>query len=36
MKHMDRKYKKENALLRPHTETTLEKNQKDRIKETSP
>jgi hypothetical protein len=31
MKHMDRKYKKENALLRPHTETTLEKNQKDRL-----
>lgn len=31
MKHMDRKYKKEDALLRPHKESTLEKNQSDRI-----
>jgi hypothetical protein len=30
MKHMDRKYKKEDALLRPHKESTLEKNQADR------
>ena len=28
---MDRKYPKENALLREHKETTLEKNQADRI-----
>ena len=28
---MDRKYKKEDALLRPHKESTLEKNQADRI-----
>jgi hypothetical protein len=31
MKHMDRKYKKEDALLKPHKESTLEKNQADRI-----
>jgi hypothetical protein len=31
MKHMSRKYPKENALLREHKETTLEKNQADRI-----
>jgi len=31
MKHMDRKYKKEDALLRPHKESILEKNQADRI-----
>jgi hypothetical protein len=31
MKHMDRKYPKENALLREHKESTLEKNQADRI-----
>jgi hypothetical protein len=31
MKHMDRKYLKENAMLREHKETTLEKNQADRI-----
>jgi hypothetical protein len=31
MEHMNRKYKKENALLREHKETTLEKNQADRI-----
>jgi hypothetical protein len=28
---MDKKYKKEDALLRPHKESTLEKNQADRI-----
>jgi len=28
---MDRKYKKEDALLRPHTETTLEKQQRLRL-----
>jgi hypothetical protein len=31
MKHMDRKYKKEDAMLRPHVETTLEKNQRLRL-----
>jgi hypothetical protein len=31
MEHMSRKYPKENALLREHKETTLEKNQADRI-----
>jgi hypothetical protein len=31
MKHMDRKYKKEDAMLRPHKESTLEKNQAKRI-----
>ena len=31
MKPMEHKYKKKDALLRPHTETTLEKNQADRI-----
>ena len=31
MKHMDRKYKKEDALLREHKESTLEKNQAKRI-----
>ena len=31
MKHMDRKYKKEDAMLRPHQESTLEKQQADRI-----
>ena len=31
MKPMDHKYKKENALLRNHKETTLEKNQADRL-----
>ena len=31
MKHMDRKYPKENAMLREHKETTLEKNQADRL-----
>jgi hypothetical protein len=28
---MSRKYKKEDAMLRPHTETTLEKNQRERL-----
>jgi hypothetical protein len=28
---MDRKYKKEDAMLRPHKETTLEKNQRERL-----
>ena len=31
MKHMDRKYPKENAMLREHKESTLEKQQADRI-----
>lgn len=31
MKPMNHKYKKENALLREHKQTTLEKNQADRI-----
>ena len=31
MKPMEHKYKKENALLRNHKETPLEKNQADRI-----
>jgi hypothetical protein len=31
MKPMDRKYKKEDALLRPHKQSTLEKQQADRI-----
>jgi hypothetical protein len=30
MEHMNRKYKKEDAMLRPHKETTLEKQQKKR------
>jgi hypothetical protein len=30
MKHMTRTYKKEDAMLRPHKETTLEKQQKKR------
>jgi hypothetical protein len=28
MEHMNRKYKKEDAMLRPHVETTLEKQQR--------
>jgi len=32
MEHMNKKFKPENALLRPHKETTLEKNQKAREK----
>ena len=31
MKPMKRDFKQKDALLRPHTETTLEKNQKKRI-----
>ena len=31
MKHMEHKYKKENALLRDHKESTLEKNQRLRL-----
>lgn len=31
MKPMKREFKQKDALLRPHTETTLEKNQKKRI-----
>jgi len=31
MKHMDKKYKKEDALLREHKESTLEKNQAKRV-----
>jgi hypothetical protein len=31
MKPMEHKYKKQDALLRNHKETTLEKNQADRI-----
>ena len=30
MKHMNEKYKKEDAIKRPHKESTLEKNQKKR------
>lgn len=32
MKHMTRAYPKENAMLRPHVESTLEKNQAERNK----
>jgi hypothetical protein len=31
MKHMDRKYPKENAMLRNHKQSTFEKQQADRI-----
>ena len=31
MQHMNHKYKPENAMLRPHKETTLEKNQRLRL-----
>jgi len=31
MKPMSRKYKKEDAMLRPHTESTLEKQQRERV-----
>lgn len=31
MKHMDHKYPKGNALLREHKQTTLEKNQQQRL-----
>jgi len=33
MEHMNRKYKKEDAMLRPYTESTLEKNQAKRRKD---
>ena len=32
MKHMSRSYKKEDAMLRPGHESTLEKQQKERMK----
>jgi len=32
MEHMSRKYKKEDAMLRPHKESTLEKQEKARNK----
>jgi|LakMenE18May11ns_1017448.scaffolds.fasta_scaffold9955045_5 hypothetical protein len=32
MKHMSRSYKKEDAMLRPEHESTLEKQQKERMK----
>jgi hypothetical protein len=31
MEHMNRKYKKEDALLREHKQSTFEKNQADRL-----
>jgi len=31
MEHMNRKYKKEDAMLREHKQSTFEKNQADRI-----
>ena len=31
MKHMDRKFKEKDALLREHKQTTLEKNEAKRI-----
>jgi hypothetical protein len=31
MEHMNRKYKKENAMLREHKQSTFEKNQADRL-----
>jgi len=31
MKHMSRKYKPEDAMLKPHKETTLEKQQRERL-----
>jgi hypothetical protein len=36
MKHMTRSYPPENAMLRPHKESTLEKNEKKRNKPRSP
>ena len=36
MKHMDRTYKKEDAMLRPHKDTTLEKQQKKRQEHNPP
>jgi hypothetical protein len=36
MEHMTRKYKKEDAMLRPHKESTLEKQQKKRQEHNPP
>ena len=36
MKHMNRYYKPEDAMLRPHKETTLEKQQKKRQEHNPP
>lgn len=36
MKHMDKKFPKGNELLREHTESTLEKNQKKRQMKKNP
>jgi hypothetical protein len=36
MKHMTRNYPPENAMLRPHKESTLEKNEKKRNKPRPP
>jgi hypothetical protein len=36
MKHMTRSYPPENAMLRPHKETTLEKQQKKRQEHNPP
>jgi hypothetical protein len=36
MKHMSRKYKPEDAMLRPHKESTLEKQQKQRQEKNPP
>jgi hypothetical protein len=36
MEHMNRKYKKEDAMLRPHKDSTLEKQQKKRQEHNPP
>jgi hypothetical protein len=36
MKHMSRKYKPEDAMLRPHKESTLEKQQRQRQEKNPP
>ena len=36
MKHMSRKYKPEDAMLRPHKDSTLEKQQKQRQEKNPP
>ena len=36
MEHMNRKYKKEDAMLRPHKESTLEKQQRQRQEHNPP
>jgi hypothetical protein len=36
MKHMSRKYKPEDAMLRPHKESTLEKQQRQRQEHNPP